>query len=122
MAINEPETQPDVTNAKITIGAEEQRRIVNFDETDHPFSTVNDKGVSRSVRWGSPNLTGDTTKGTRGSRHTTGTYGFNAAGEAMPPIYYFDSNTASDDNYQVKPLWVSRLPVVQGKYGCLTTK
>ena len=87
LSINDLGTQPDGTKAEITIGVEERRRIVNFDETDHPFSTINGKKVSRSVSWDDPNLTGGTTKGTRGSRYTTSIYGSNVAGEAMPPIY-----------------------------------
>ena len=90
---------------------------MNFDKTDYPFSTVNDKGGSQSVRWGDPNLTGCTTKGTRESRHTTGIYGSNADGKDMSPIDCFDSSAASYDNYQVKPSWVSGLSVVRGKYG-----
>ena len=62
-----------------------------------------------------------TTKGTKGSCHITGIYGSNTAGEAMPPIYCFYNSAASDDNYQVKPSWVSVLPVVRGKYGCPIT-
>ena len=47
----------------------------------------NKKGGSRSIRWGDPTLEEGSERGTRGSRHTTGIYGANAAGEAMPPIY-----------------------------------
>ena len=112
LVIDEPETQSDSTNSEIPIRIEERRWIVIFDEMDHPFSTANDKGGSRSVRWGDPNLTGGTTKGTRRYCHTTGIYGSNTAGEDMPPICCFDNNTASDDNYQVKHSWVSGLPVV----------
>lgn len=34
----------------------ETRWIVNYDETDHPLSTVAEKGVSRLIRWEHPDL------------------------------------------------------------------
>ena len=122
LAIDTPTTLEDGTIAELTIGEEELRRIVNFDETDHPFTTENDKGGSRSVRWGDLKLGKGTERGTRGSRHTTGIYGSNAAGEAMPPVYCFDSSAANIENYQVKSTWVDGLPKVRGKYGCPTTE
>ena len=39
------------------------------------------------MRWGDPNFPKGTEKATRRARHTTGIYGYNAAGEVMPPIY-----------------------------------
>ena len=36
-------TLPDGDISKITMGEEELRRIINFDETDHPFTTQNEK-------------------------------------------------------------------------------
>ena len=54
LATDEKERLPDGSEAEITIGEIEKRRIINFDETDHPFSTVPEKGGSRSVRWGDP--------------------------------------------------------------------
>ena len=63
-----------------------------------------------------------TEKSTRGSRHTTGIYGANAAGEVMPPLYCFDSSCANEENYQVRPEWVEGLPTVKGRYGCPTTE
>lgn len=42
--IDGPMTLEDGTKAKLTIGDTELRQIVNFDETDHPFTTENDKG------------------------------------------------------------------------------
>ena len=44
LAINIPFELPNGTVSELTIGEEEQRRIVNFDETDHQFSTMSDKG------------------------------------------------------------------------------
>ena len=54
LATDEKERLSDGSEAKITIGGIEKRRIINFDEMDHPFSTVPEKGGSRSVRWGDP--------------------------------------------------------------------
>ena len=56
LAIDVPELLPDGTYAELTIGEIEKRRIVNFDETDHPLATHADKGGSRSIRWGHPDL------------------------------------------------------------------
>ena len=44
LAIDAPLGLPNGIVAEITIGEEEKRRIINFDETDHSFSTVCDKG------------------------------------------------------------------------------
>ena len=98
--------------AELTIGETELRRIVNFDKTDHPFTTENDSSGSRSLRWGEPTLGKGTERGTRGSRHTTGIYGTDAAGEAMHPVYCFDSSAANIENFQVKSAWVTDLPKV----------
>ena len=72
LAIDLPFQLENGVVAELTFGEVEKRRIVNFDETDHPFSTVCDKGGSRSVRWGDPKLAKGTEKSTRGARHTTG--------------------------------------------------
>ena len=83
---------------------------------------MNERGGSRSIRWGDPSLAKGTEKGTRGSCHTSGIYGSTAAGEVMPPVYYFDSGAANEENFQVKPSWVEGLPKVRGMYGCPTTE
>ena len=49
-------TLPNGTISEITMGEDELRRIINFDETGHPFTTHNEKGRSRSIRWGDPTL------------------------------------------------------------------
>ena len=74
LAIDLPSQLENGDVAEITIGEVEKRRIVNFDETDHSFSTICDKGGSRSVRWGDPKLAKGTEKSTRGARHTTGNF------------------------------------------------
>ena len=97
---------PDGTIAEITMGEDELRRIINFDETDHPFTTQNEKGGSRSIRWGDPTLAKGSERVTQGSRHTTGIYGANAAGKTMPPIYCYDNSAGNEENFQIKPSWV----------------
>ena len=85
------------------MGEDELRRIINFDETDHPFTTQNEKGGSRSIRWGDPNLAKGSERGTQGLRNTTGIYCANATGEAMPPIYFYNSSAVDEENFQIKP-------------------
>jgi len=120
LEIDQPTTLPDGDIAKITIGEEELRRIIHFDETNHPFTTQNEKGGSRSIRWGDPKLAKGSERGTRGSRRTTNIYGSNTAGEAMPPIYCYDSSAGDQENFQIKPSWVQGLPKVRCRYGCPT--
>ena len=64
-------TLPDGTEVKLTTGKEKKRSIINFDETEHPFSTKNDKGGSRYVRWVNTNYAKGTKKETVGMRQTT---------------------------------------------------
>ena len=97
-------------------------RIINWDETDHPLSTQNDKGGSRAIQWGDSSLPKGTNVGCRGSHHTTGIYGANTAGEPMPPVYCFDTSASVEDNFQLKHSWVDVLPKVCGRYGCPTVE
>ena len=99
------------------MGEDELRRIINFDETYHPFTTQNEKGGSRSIRWGDPTLAKGSESGTQGLRHTTGIYGANTVGEAMPPIYCYYSSAGDEENFQIKPSWVEGLPKVRVRYG-----
>ncbi len=46
----------------------------------------------------------------------TGVYTRNAAGEALPPMYIYDSSAKSAANFQVKTKWFDGLPTVVGKY------
>ena len=80
LAIDKPVTLPDGTISEITVGEDELRRILNFDGTDHPFTTQNENGGSRSIRWGDPTLAKISERGTRGFRHTTGIFDTNAVG------------------------------------------
>ena len=122
LSIDKPMTLPDGTIAEITMGENELSRIINFDEAEHPFTTQDEKGGSRSIRWGDPNLAKGSERGTRGSRHTTGIYGTNGAGGAMSPIYCYYSSAGYEENFQIKPSWIEGLPKVRGTYGCPTVE
>ena len=88
------------------------RRIINFDETDHPFSTQGDNGGSRTSVYSDPNFPSGSTRGIRGVRYTTGIYESTAAGEIMPLVYIFDTSAKRTENFKVKELLVSDLPKV----------
>ena len=49
LAVDGKEKLPDDSEAELSIGEIEKQRIINFDETDHPFSTVTDRGGSRLI-------------------------------------------------------------------------
>ena len=122
LAVDEPMVLPDGSTAELTIPQDCARRIINFDETDHPFSTQCDRGGTRTTTYGDPNLPAGSTRGIRGARHTTGVYATTAAGETMPPVYIFDTTAKNSDNFKVKEEWSKNLPTVRGKYGCPTTE
>jgi hypothetical protein len=48
----------------------------------------------------------------------TGVYATNAAGEALPPMYIFDSGAKLEQNFRVKTTWLDGLPVIKGRFGC----
>ncbi len=53
----------------------------------------------------------------KSSRHVTGVYATNAAGESLPPMYIFDSGAKVEDIFQVRLQWLDRLPSVTGQFG-----
>ena len=57
---------PEGAIAGITMGEDELRRIIDFDEINHPFTTQNEKGGSRSIIWGDPTLAKGSEPGTQG--------------------------------------------------------
>ena len=118
LAIDKPMVSPDGSTAEVTVPEDCARRIINFDETEHPFSTQCDRGGSRSKSYGDPNLPPGSTRGTRGARHTTGIYATSAAGE----VNIFDTKSQQIDNFKLKPKWTSGLPTVRDLYGCPTTE
>ena len=60
LAIDKPMILPDGTENNITLAKEQKRRIINFDETEHSFTTKNEKGGSRYMIWGDTNYTNRT--------------------------------------------------------------
>ena len=97
-----------------------ERRFINMDETHHDLSITGNKGGSRAVSYHNPMFQRGATRGVKSARHVTGAYATNAAGEALPPFYIFDSSAKSDDNFRVKVDWLVGLPTVTGRYGCPT--
>ena len=80
---------------------EVRRRIINMDETHHDLSITGDKGGSRSLVYNNPTLQRGYKKTVKPGRHVTGVYATNAAGEALPPLYIFDSGAKIDSNCRV---------------------
>ena len=72
---------------------------MNFDKTDHPFTTENDNGGTRSVWRGDLKLVKGSERGTGDSKHTTDIYGLSATVEAIPPVYCFDSCAANIEKF-----------------------
>lgn len=109
-------------HCEVTIPEDCLSRIINFDETDHPFSNACDTGGSRSHTYTTTYLPRSSKRSTRGNHHTTSVYGETAAGEILLPFYIFDSKAKDEENFQIKADWVSGLPMVSGKYECPTTE
>ena len=97
---------------------EVKRRIINMDETHHDLSITGDKGGSRSLVYNNPSLQRGYKKTVKPGRHVTGVYATNASGEALPPLYIFDSGAKIEANYRIKLSWLEGLPVVSGRFGC----
>ena len=93
------------------------RYFVNTDETHHPFSTAGDKGGSRQQRWADPSFPRAGERTTISSRHTTGAYSVNLAGEALPPLYILDSKAEFEENFKIDPRIAIGLPEVIGIFG-----
>ena len=100
---------------------EVRRRIINMDETHHDLSITGDRGGPRSVMYHNPNFQRGSRRGVKASRHVTGVYATNTAGESLPPMYIFDSCAKIDDNFRVRMQWLDgRLPTITGRFGCPT--
>jgi len=97
---------------------EVRRRIINMDETHHDLSITGDKSGSRALVYKNPRLQRGYKKTVKPGRHVTGVYATNSAGEALPPMYIFDSGAKIESNYRVKMSWLEGLPVIEGKFGC----
>ena len=88
-----------------------------MDETHHDLSITGDNGGPRSVTYHNPNYQRGPQRAVKSSRHVTGVYASNAAGEALPPLYIFDSGAKFEENFRVKCEWLVGLPEVLGKFG-----
>ena len=97
-----------------------ERRIINMDETHHDLSVTGDRGGPRAVSYHNPAFQRGAARKVKSARHVTGAYATNAAGEALPPFYIFDSGAKLSENFQVKVEWLVGLPTVSGRYGCPT--
>jgi hypothetical protein len=96
------------------------QRFINMDETHHDLSITGDRSGSRAVSYHNPLYQRGATRGVKSARHVTGAYATNAAGEALPPFFIYNSSAKSDDNFWVKVEWLVGLPTVSGRYGCPT--
>jgi hypothetical protein len=97
-----------------------ERRIINMDETHHDLSITGDRGGPRAVSYHNPAFQRGAARKVKSARHVTGAYATNAAGEALPPFYIFDSGAKLSENFQVNVEWLVGLPTVSGRYGCPT--
>ena len=88
------------------------------DAKNHDLSITGDKGGSRSVVYHNPNYQRGYKRSVKAGRHVTGVYATNAAGEALPPMYIFDSGAKLEQNFRVKTTWLEGLPVIKGRFGC----
>ena len=77
----------DGTKKEVYICKKKRRRIVTWDETDHPFSQETDKSGPRAKSYTGPNLPRPGGSTTRRSRHTTGVYAITVAYEVLPPPF-----------------------------------
>ncbi|KAI2493544.1 hypothetical protein MHU86_21011 [Fragilaria crotonensis] len=99
---------------------EVRRRFVNMDETHHDLSVTGDRGGPRAVMYHNPQYQRGCRRSVKSSRHVTGVYATNAAGEVLPPMFIFDSNAKTDENFRVKNSWLEGLPTITGRFGCPT--
>ena len=94
------------------------RCIINMDETHHDLSITGDRAGPRAVMYHNPTLQRGSKRGVKSSRHVTGVYATNSAGESLPPMYIFDSGAKIEDNFQVRLQWLDGLPSITGRFGC----
>jgi hypothetical protein len=97
-----------------------ERRIINMDDTHHDLSITGDNCGSCALSYHNPAYQRGANRSVKSARHVTGVYATNAAGEALPPMYIFDSCAKTDDNFRVKVEWLEGLPKVEGRFGCPT--
>ncbi len=68
-----------------------ERRFINMDETHHNLSITGDKGGFHAVSYHNPIFQRGTTRGVNSAKHATDAYATNAAGEALPLFFIYDS-------------------------------
>jgi hypothetical protein len=76
-----------------------EHRIIKMDETHHDLSITGNKGGSRAVSYHNPLYQRGAVRGVKSARHITGVYATNAAGEALPPFYIYDSSAKVEANF-----------------------
>ena len=108
------------TVSEVEFRRDTERRIINMDETHHDLSVTGDRGGPRAVSYHNPAFQRGAARKVKSARHATGAYATNAAGEALPPFYIFDSGAKLSENFQVKVEWLVGLPTTSGRYGCPT--
>ena len=91
--------------SELTFSKCAKRRIIIMDETHHDLGICGDKSGYRNVTYHNPGMQRSGSAATKSSRHITGVYASNAAGEALPPMYIFDTTVQSKENFQVRPEW-----------------
>ena len=89
-----------------------RRRIINMDETHHDLAITGDRGGTRSLMYHNPRYQRGSKRGVKSSRHVTGVYATNAAGESLPLMYIFDSGAKIEENFRVKLQWLDGLPTI----------
>ena len=114
---------PDGVQSEVTFWhPDDARRVINIDETHHPFSNESDKGGSRANRWTTSFLPRSGERTLKNGRHTTGCYATNAFGERLPPLFILDSKVKYSENYQIDPRICLGLPYSLGQFGGTSTR
>ena len=103
--------------SELTFRKDCKRRIINMDETHHDLSITGEKGGPRAVTYFDTSYQRGAQRNIKSSRHVTGAYATNSAGEVLPPFYIFDSSAKCDSNFRVRVEWLVNLPKVQGRFG-----
>ena len=123
LAVDKPVFNADkVMIEEVFIPEDCKCRMINFDETDHPLSSEDDRGGPRARTYTNPSLPRPGGSSTRGSRHTTGVYGTTAGGETLPPLFIFDSAAQTEEGLRVNEKSVIGLPRISGLFGCPTVQ
>lgn len=85
--------------SQVTISEDMEVRFITFDETYHPLSTKRDNSGRREKIYINTSLSRNGHRGTRANRHVTGYYMTNLAGETLPPVFIFDTNSKESSTF-----------------------